>query len=107
MLKHKGIYYLVYSANHTRSPYYAIGYATSTSPLGPFKKHHKNPILSQNELLKGVGHNSFCLAKDNKTLICCYHCHNIYNEVFHPRLVCFDIASFKEVENDIDELVVR
>ena len=107
MLKHKGIYYLVYSANHTRSPYYAMGYATSTSPLGPFKKYKSNPILSQNEFLKGVGHNSFCLAKDNKTLICSYHCHNVNGEAFQPRLVCFDVANFESVENDIDILKIN
>lgn len=107
MLKHKGIYYLVYSANHTRSPFYAVGYATSTSPLGPFKKHSENPILAQNEHLKGVGHNAFCLAKDGKTLICSYHCHNTTGENFHPRLVCFDEAKFVEVKNDIDKLVIR
>ena len=107
MLKHKGIYYLVYSANHTRSPFYAVGYATSTSPLGPFKKHSGNPILAQNEHLKGVGHNAFCLAKDGKTLICSYHCHNTTGENFYPRLVCFDEAKFVEVKNDIDKLVIR
>ena len=107
MLKHKGIYYLVYSANHTRSPFYAVGYATSTSPLGPFKKYSGNPILAQNEHLKGVGHNAFCLAKDGKTLICSYHCHNTTGENFYPRLVCFDEAKFVEVKNDIDKLVIR
>lgn len=107
VLKHKGIYYLVYSANHTRSPFYAVGYATSKSPLGPFKKYEGNPILAQNEQLKGVGHNAFCKSLDGKSLICSYHCHNNKGEKFHPRLVCFDEAKFVEVEDDIDKLVIR
>jgi len=44
VLKHKGKYYLTYSANHTRSEDYAIGYAVSDSPLGPFEKYENNPI---------------------------------------------------------------
>ena len=34
IIKHNGLYYMTYSSNHTRSPYYAIGCATASSPLG-------------------------------------------------------------------------
>ncbi len=36
MLKHKGVYYLIYSGGGSDSIDYAIGYATSKSPIGPF-----------------------------------------------------------------------
>ena len=35
LIKHKGLYYLLYSANHFMSVEYAVGYATSSSPTGP------------------------------------------------------------------------
>lgn len=37
ILKRNGMYYLIYSANHYQSQDYAVGYATATSPLGPWK----------------------------------------------------------------------
>src|SRR5262249_44455071 len=49
MLKHKGTYYLMYSVTGAASPNYGIGYATSKSPLGPFKKSAGNPIVHRGE----------------------------------------------------------
>jgi len=49
MVKHKGVYYLTYTANHFASIDYAVGYATSVSPLGPWEKFKGNPILTRNE----------------------------------------------------------
>lgn len=37
VLKRGDTYYLIYSANHYESKDYAVGYATSTSPKGPWK----------------------------------------------------------------------
>ena len=42
---HNGTYYLFYSGGSWRGQY-AMGYATSTSPVGPFTKSPSNPILS-------------------------------------------------------------
>ena len=47
MLKHNGTYYLMYSGSGANGPEYAIGYATSESPLGPFTKFAGNPIASR------------------------------------------------------------
>ena len=38
LFEHDGLYYLLYSANDWRTPDYAMGYAVSSSPLGPFVK---------------------------------------------------------------------
>ena len=46
VFKHESLYYLVYSANDFRNPDYAVGYATSTTPLGPWKKSTESPIIS-------------------------------------------------------------
>lgn len=57
VIKHKGLYYLIYSANDFRSTNYAVGYATSSSPLGPWKKYEGNPIVNKTLLkLNGTGH---------------------------------------------------
>lgn len=45
VMKQGDTYYLLYSANHFESKDYAVGYATSKSPMGPWKKHKGNPIL--------------------------------------------------------------
>lgn len=93
VLKHKGRYYLTYSANHTRSPDYAIGCAVSNSPMGPFVKVDYNPILSRNELANGPGHHSFTTSKDGGELICVYHTHGSLEKPF-PRVTCVDRARF-------------
>lgn len=58
VLKKNGTYYLVYSANDYQSADYAVGYATSSSPYGPWTKSDKNPILHKvaSAGLVGTGH---------------------------------------------------
>lgn len=96
VLKFGGLYYLSYSCNHTRSEDYAVGYATSASPTGPFKKYDGNPILKKNDKLRGVGHHSFAYTADKKQLICAYHCHSGRKDSFKPRRFCLDTAEFKQ-----------
>ena len=47
MLKHNGVYYLMYSGTGADSPNYGIGYAMANSPLGPFEKFSSNPIVQR------------------------------------------------------------
>ena len=96
VLKHNGKYFLTYSANHTRSPDYAVGYAVSDFPQGPFVRYPHNPILCRNEKVHGVGHHSFVRAKGGE-LVCVYHCHYSLTQ-FQPRQVCIDRAAFVEEE---------
>lgn len=57
-------YYLIYSANDFRSKDYAVGYAIAESPLGPWKKHIGNPIISRETLhVNGPGHGDLFLDK--------------------------------------------
>lgn len=50
-------YYMVYSANDYRSHDYAVGYATSASPFGPWEKQGTGPIISRQLLGQpGTGH---------------------------------------------------
>ena len=67
VLKKGSLYYLIYSANDFRNPEYAVGYATSTSPLGPWKKSTTSPIISRNLIGEnGSGHGDLFLDKDNQ-----------------------------------------
>lgn len=74
VLKLKGIYYLFYSANDFRNPDYAVGYATSSHPLGPWIKNDANPILTR-ELVhqNGPGHGDF--LKFRKDFYYVFHAH--------------------------------
>ena len=98
MVKHNGKYYLTYSANDYQSIDYAIGYAVSDSPLGPFVKYEGNPILRRTDDVYGVGHHSFTYSKDGSQRICVYHRHNTLTTI-HPRTTCIDKAWFDE--NDV------
>jgi GH43 family beta-xylosidase len=62
MIKHDGRYYLLYSGSGAQTPDYAVGYATSASPLGPFTRAEHNPILHRSEGLFGPGHG--CAIRD-------------------------------------------
>ncbi len=71
------LYYIMYSANHFGGEHYAVGYATATSPLGPYKKAANNPVLQKNTgkggLVSGTGHNSITYSPDGKEMFCVYH----------------------------------
>lgn len=66
MLKHNGTYYLTYSGTGADSPNYGIGYATSKSPLGPFKKSPDNPIAHRGDGIYGPGHHCIVTGPDGK-----------------------------------------
>lgn len=105
VLKHNGLYYLTYSANHTRCKDYAVGYAVSDSPWGPFVKYKNNPILHKNDEVTGTGHHSFACLDDGR-ILCSYHCHCSLDS-FLPRKVCLDWARFeKDPDGGNDILVI-
>ncbi len=67
----------MYSANYFGGQHYAVGYATATSPLGPFTKAPNNPVLQKNTdkggIVTGTGHNSITYSPDGKEMFCVYH----------------------------------
>jgi len=75
--KKNGIYYIMYSANYFGGQHYAVGYATATSPLGPYKKASNNPVLQRNTneggSVTGTGHNSITYSPDGKEMFIVYH----------------------------------
>ena len=78
VMKHDGLYYMMYSANYYQSPYYGIGYAVARSPWGPFEKYPGNPILQTSDTVSGPGHNSVVKAEDGQYYNV-YHAHTHYN----------------------------
>ncbi len=62
MIKHRGRYYLMYSGSGASTPDYAVGYATSHSPTGPFVRAANSPIVQRSEGLFGPGHG--CAIQD-------------------------------------------
>ena len=83
VIKQGDTYYLMYSANGYTSQDYAVGYATSKSPFGPWKKYEKNPILHNYKGLVGVGHGAPFIDKEGKMRYV-FHAHKSTTEI-HPR----------------------
>jgi GH43 family beta-xylosidase len=68
-------YYLTYSANNWQTPQYGVGYAVSTTPLGPFRKSPTNPIFKANPAIHewSPGHGSFAFSPDRAQLYYVHH----------------------------------
>jgi beta-xylosidase len=96
--KKDSIYYIMYSANFFGGQYYAVGYATSTTPLGPFKKAANNPVLQKNTAnggtVTGTGHNSIAYSPDGKEMFCVYHGRT--TETRDERVVFIDRMTVKD-----------
>jgi len=75
IFKEKDTYYIMYSANFYKGPYYAVGYATSDNPLGPFTKASNNPVLQKNTdrggTVTGTGHNMVITIGNQRYIV--YH----------------------------------
>ena len=91
IVKRDGLYYLLYSANDFRSQDYAVGYATSDSPFGPWKKSGKNPLLHKVEELVGTGHGAPFIGKDGK-LRYVFHAHKSRAEVNQRNTYIVDMS---------------
>ena len=104
MLLHDGVYYLTYSGSHYVSPRYAVGYATSDSPLGDYEKYDLNPIMVGNTYVHGTGHHCIVTDKHGEMWIV-YHCHNSVMQV-QVRRLCIDRIRFSPVKGEIDRLEV-
>lgn len=97
IIKHKKLYYLFYSANDFRNPDYAVGYATSNHPLGPWVKHPGNPVLNKYSIgHNGPGHGDFFINK--RSLFYVLHTHNSDVRVA-PRKTALLKASFDNNTN--------
>lgn len=92
VVKHKNTYYLTYSGNSYESPFYGIGYATANSPMGPWVKYEKNPILQKPDSLSGVGHSAIFKDKAGQLKVV-FHAHNNQDKI-HPRYMYISDVEF-------------
>ncbi len=105
VLKHNGLYYLIYSANDFRNPDYAVGFATSESPLGPWKKSDKSPIIHKDMLgINGTGHGDVLIDEDGE-MHYVLHTHFSNSEV-QPRRTAIIKMDFAKQGNGADLLNV-
>jgi beta-xylosidase len=96
VLKHKGTYYMTYSANGYNTKEYCVAYATANNPIGPWIKAKENPILKANMAIgvSGPGHNSFAYSPNGKELFMIYHAHTFPDKPSGNRAVYIDRVSF-------------
>lgn len=106
MLKHKGVYYLTYSGSHFESPAYAVGYATSDSPLGPWHKYERNPIMKSTSYAHGTAHHCFTDSPDGQELFIVYHRHHSLTQT-EPRQLSIDRAMFVPQKQGPDVLQIH
>jgi len=106
-VKHNGLYYLIYTANHFESIDYSMGYATSSSPFGPWTRYSGNPILQATAELHGPGNGMVVHSPDGSEMFLCYHVHYDLNTVW-PRRVALDRIWFEpDPLGGIDILVLN
>ncbi|RYZ92626.1 MAG: hypothetical protein EOP06_03700, partial [Proteobacteria bacterium] len=94
VFKRNGIYYLMWSPGSFQSDKddesYRVHYATSESPLGPWKHADNNPVLfNQRDIgVIGPGHHSTIQLPGTDIWYCVYHCHkgDVDRKVFIDRM---------------------
>ncbi|MDR3262676.1 MAG: glycoside hydrolase family 43 protein [Tannerella sp.] len=93
VIKHKGVYYMTYSANSYESQYYGVGCATASDITGTWSKYESNPLLQQPAGLVGTGHH--CIFKDKEgNLQLVFHAHKDVNSI-HPREMYITPVEFR------------
>ena len=106
VIKHKKLYYLLYSANDFRNVDYAVGYAVSKSPMGPWTKYDRNPFISRiNVGQNGSGHGDIVKGKKGE-LFYVLHTHNSATKVSPRRTAIVRIRFMKDGKSGIDKLSI-
>lgn len=102
VIKHEGTYYLLYSGNDFRSLDYGVGFATASSPTGPWTKDSNNPILQRPEKgLVGTGHGAYFTDEKGK-LKYVFHAHRDTSNV-NPRLLYMVDMAIKNKQVTMDK----
>ena len=80
IVKHNGLYYLLYAGGNYNSSY-GVGYATSENPLGPYTKYEHNPVMIGTAQSYGVGAASVFPSADGSEYFIIYLRHFSYSSV--------------------------
>ncbi|WP_455949597.1 glycoside hydrolase family 43 protein [Odoribacter laneus] len=105
VIRHKGTYYMTYSANSYESPYYGIGCATAENIKGPWVKYADNPLLQQTAGMVGIGHSALFTDKEGKLRIV-FHAHWSAEEI-HPRTMHIGYVRFVSQKEGPDKMVIE
>ncbi len=106
IIKHKDLYYLIYSANDFRSPDYAVGYATSKSLDGPWVKSGRNPIISsKNTRVNGTGHGDIFFDLQG-AMWYVFHTHNSETKAVPRKTALVKISFVKDKATGTDYLAI-
>jgi xylan 1,4-beta-xylosidase len=107
LVKQNDMYYLLYSANHFKSVDYAVGYAVSKSPYGPWKKHEGNPIIHKSITgQNGSGHGDLVKGKDGDWYYV-FHTHNSSENIAPRKTGIIKLEFKKDNKTGIDKLVAE
>jgi hypothetical protein len=105
MMKRNGKYYFFWSEGGWTGPDYAVSYAISDSPTGPFNRIDK--ILEQdNEVATGSGHNGIINVPGTDIYYIVYHRHPLGSRDGNDRHVAYDRLHFRE-DGTIKKVVMR
>lgn len=105
LVKHNGLYYLIYSCNDFRSKDYAVGYAVSESPFGPWQRYADNPVIRRDVIGQpGSGHGDLLNGKDGLYYV--FHTHASDTTVA-PRKTAIAKARFAKTGFHIDKKSFR
>lgn len=98
VFKNDNTYYLLFSANYYATEHYSVGYATASSPLGPYVKASNNPLLKGDMIhTSGTGHCAITRSPDGSELYISYHSHNNPFDLSKVnRIPCIDKIVIKE-----------
>jgi predicted GH43/DUF377 family glycosyl hydrolase len=95
VFKRSGKYYLMWSEGGWGGPDYSVAYATSLSPLGPFKRIGK--ILQQDPAVAtGAGHHSVLHIPGSDDWYIIYHRRPLQTKDGNHRETCIDRMYFNE-----------
>ncbi|MFT3949257.1 MAG: glycoside hydrolase family 43 protein [Agriterribacter sp.] len=105
VIKHKGKYYLIYSANDFRNPDYAVGYAVSDHPMGPWIKQKQSPVISRSNIgIYGTGHGDILILPNGEMKYAMHTHHD--SATVAPRLTGIVDIRF-EKGDEFEKLVVE
>lgn len=106
IVKRNGVYYFFYSANDFRNINYAVGYATSTSPFGPWKKSADNPIIDRKKIgINGTGHGDLFQDADSNWQYV-FHVH-ASDSVVSPRKTAIIGGNFAKGKDKIEQINMK
>lgn len=103
IVRHGDTYYLLYSGGNYNSTY-GTGYATAKSPLGPYTKYEKNPILVSNDQAFGVGAATVFPSPDGTEHFIAY-LRNFSPTVTRPLCTCVDRIKFVKNPNGGNDIL--